>query len=298
MVCRAGNMSSSSSSSRYTITKAEKLRNFKISLCESLAITFEESDFQDGVKPIESSDSKQSSRENKVGTPMAAQLLELEKLMERVRSARQFYKRADVNYAAMSTAALTATFSCDRCKNRNPDNIIVKHGDTICLGADRKGCGQVLNDHYIDQGNAKRLFEDDEEDKRYYGPKPDILMPDSWNMRTTLSTKKDGKVDAQFKALVRANETLELNIANIHHDDRRTREEYKNQQKVNAYAKMQNLQHSLHMHPAVIGSVILARPPPPLTLSHQVAPARSSTASVTSRRRWSSTKVSSPPASP
>lgn len=116
----------------------------------------------------------------------------------------------------------------------------------------------MLNDHYIDQGNAKRLFEDDEEDKRYYGPKPDILMPDSWNMRTTLSTKRDGKVDAQFLSLVRANEALELNIANIHHDDRRTREEYKNQQKVNAYAKMQNLQHSLHMHPAVIGTLHLS----------------------------------------
>lgn len=142
----ASSSSSSSAPRSYTVSRAEKLLNFKIALCESLAITYEESAFEDGIKPVESSDAvlASSSSEYKVelDTSIAARLAELEKLMDRVRSARQLYRKADVNYAALSTAALTASFCCDRCKNRNSDNIIVKHGDTICLGSDRRGVGR------------------------------------------------------------------------------------------------------------------------------------------------------------
>jgi hypothetical protein len=38
----------------------------------------------------------------------------------------------------------------------------------------------------MSSGAAKRSFASDEEDKRYFGPAPDQLMSDSWNMKTSI----------------------------------------------------------------------------------------------------------------
>ncbi len=47
---------------------------------------------------------------------------------------------------------------------KDPENTILdtKSGDRICLGKDGQGCGQVLQDHQVNLGAAKRNFEGEE----------------------------------------------------------------------------------------------------------------------------------------
>jgi len=155
------------------------------------------------------------------------------------------------------TSKLTgAPFVCNKCGNKDGKKLVLdeKTGDTICTGPDGIGCGNIINDHEVDHGTNKRNFADDTEDNRYFGPKPDALMPDAYNMRTHISTKSNTGIgqDSNFRKLAYTQETVEKNLSNIGTDDRRTREGYKTQMKIDAWSIMQNLTEVLSLHQQVL----------------------------------------------
>jgi len=113
---------------------------------------------------------------------------DLDRIIRRIREARPLYK--DTSSGAMKSTARVPQlkFYCPKCGNNKEDDFLVdkRTGDCVCKGVGESGCGFVVADHFVDQGSSKRNFEEDETDKRYFGPKPNLLMPDSYNMRTMI----------------------------------------------------------------------------------------------------------------
>lgn len=141
-------------------------------------------------------------------------------------------------------------FECDVCGNKDQRCYLRDGatGDTICLGANKSGCGNVVQDHRVDEGSQFRTFADDDgKDRNHHGPTPDPLMPDSENMKTSLLG-----AGAAFKKLNQANQYVEMNLSNIGSDDRRTRTSYRNQHKRNAFQLMEDAAEQLGIHDSVI----------------------------------------------
>jgi len=193
-------------------------------------------------------------REKRLREPELLNILEA--CIERIKAARPLYKQRDILYGLVNgTSKLTgAPFVCKKCGNRDNKQLILdeKTGDTICNGNDGIGCGNIINDHEVDHGTSKRNFADDTEDNRYFGPKPDPLMPDAWNMSTSMCTKSaSGAQDKNFRKLAYTQDHVEKNLSNIGTDDRRTREGYKTQMKREAWSIMENLTEVLSLHQQV-----------------------------------------------
>ena len=193
-------------------------------------------------------------REKRLREPELLNILEA--CIERIKAARPSYKQRDILYSLVNgTSKLTgAPFVCKKCGNRDNKQLILdeKTGDTICNGNDGIGCGNIINDHEVDHGTSKRNFADDTEDNRYFGPKPDPLMPDAWNMSTSMCTKSaSGAQDKNFRKLAYTQDHVEKNLSNIGTDDRRTREGYKTQMKREAWSIMENLTEVLSLHQQV-----------------------------------------------
>lgn len=109
---------------------------------------------------------------------------------------------------------------CEVCGNKDPYRFFTdsSSGDTICLGVDGNQCGNVVAEHLIDRGAAKRNFEG-EEDKSHHGPSPDKLMTDSENTRTVIvgganysGPGVSGGTDTNFKKLSQASAAVEMNL--------------------------------------------------------------------------------------
>lgn len=142
-------------------------------------------------------------------------------------------------------------FECDVCGNKDQRSFLRdgSTGDTICLGADKSGCGNVVQDHRVDEGSQFRTFADDEgKDRNHHGPAPDPLMPDSENMKTAMLG-----MGSTFKKLNQANQFVEMNLSNIGNDDRRTRTSYRNQHKRAAFQLMEDAAEQLGIHDSVVG---------------------------------------------
>jgi hypothetical protein len=77
-------------------------------------------------------------------------------------------------------------------------------------------------------------------------------MPDSWNMRTSIMTMKNGREDPIFKKLSRAHNEVEMNLSTIGCDERRTRLGYKNKQKSEAFELMAHVADNLGIHASVV----------------------------------------------
>ena len=118
---------------------------------------------------------------------------------------------------------------CEVCGNKDPYKFFTdtSSGDTICMGINENKCGNVISEHLIDRGTAKRNFEG-EEDKSHHGPSPDKLMTDSENTRTVITTPPtfssaggSGGTDTNFKKLSQASAAVEMNLRYIyiHVDD-------------------------------------------------------------------------------
>lgn len=137
---------------------------------------------------------------------------------------------------------------CGICKNEDQNCFKVDPctGDTICLGVDRSGCGNVIQDHVVDEGQEFRIFAEDSEDRNHYGPNFDPLMPDSENLKTVIVGS-----DATFKKLRRTNQDVEMNLSNIGNDDRRTRRGYRSEQKRMAFELMGDICANLQIHDSV-----------------------------------------------
>ena len=164
---------------------------------------------------------------------------DLTMLMGRVKEARFEYKKAEEVFSTNLPALIVQSFTCNRCGNRNTNNTFLdpRNGDTVCMGINGDAnCGEILQDHQINRGAARRNFED-VEDKNHHGPPSDALYPDSVNMRTSFITSAQGRPGKDSKAtrLAQISKIAEMDLSNIGHEGRAsTRTGYKTQQKLEA----------------------------------------------------------------
>ncbi|KAG9412441.1 hypothetical protein AC1031_015355 [Aphanomyces cochlioides] len=138
-------------------------------------------------------------------------------------------------------------FVCEVCGNTEQHNYITDYarGDTVCMGPDGKGCGNVVQDHIVHEGSAYRKFEG-EEDKSHHGPAPNKLFSMGHNLRTMIS--QDGEQSANLR---RASEFVEMNLSQMGKDERRTRIGYKDQMKQKACRLIDHTGANLDLHEIV-----------------------------------------------
>ena len=157
---------------------------------------------------------------------------------------------------AQRAAALDRKFACAACGNRDQTLFVTDNsgGDTIC-----RACGVVVEQKRIHEGSMYRKFEG-EEDRNHHGPAPNPLYSHAHNMRTQISmTTKDGaplgprggQASADAYRLKTTQESMELNLSNMGRDDRRTRTEYKDEQKREAFDLLTHMCAHLKFHDAV-----------------------------------------------
>ena len=181
---------------------------------------------------------------------------ELDRVCWRIKDARSEYGKAEEVFATNLPPVQTQTFTCKRCGNRNPLLIFAdpRSGDTICRGI--KGddnCGEVVADHRVDTGAAKRNFADSEEDRNHHGPVGNIYMPDSVNMRTSFNRDDRGSGCKNGEKLSKISQLVEMGISNLGHDQRAaTRTGFKTNQKNEAFRQMQDWGIALQIHDTVI----------------------------------------------
>ena len=56
---------------------------------------------------------------------------------------------------------MTPKYVCNVCGNRDQRKFLhePRAGDVVCLGADETGCGNVVEEHKLFEGNQFRKFE-------------------------------------------------------------------------------------------------------------------------------------------
>lgn len=134
-------------------------------------------------------------------------LSSLDKVVERVVVARPQYKKT-IDYATITDQTKTVKLSCPNCKNKEPDDFFPdpKSGDTVCLK-----CGLVVHALGIDKGAAKRNFEGEEE-KNHFGPAPNALMSDAYNMSTRMTVTKNGMNNSNYQKTARVAQQVEMDL--------------------------------------------------------------------------------------
>ncbi len=50
------------------------------------------------------------------------------------------------------------------------------------------------------------------QEKNHFGPAPNKLMSDAWNMSTSVSSMKNGREDPNFKRIAQAAQTVEMDL--------------------------------------------------------------------------------------
>lgn len=176
----------------------------------------------------------------------------LEDVMQRIVESRSesVVDNVEVWSGAAKMERQSVEFECDLCKNKDRRYFISDphSGDTICGGQGGRGCGNVVQDHRVDEGSQFRVFADDEgKDRNHHGPTPDPLMPDSENMRTSLIG-----MGSLYKKLQQTHQYVETNLSTINTDDRRTKTAYRSNQKRMAFSLMEDVAANLNIHDAVV----------------------------------------------
>jgi DNA-directed RNA polymerase subunit M/transcription elongation factor TFIIS len=89
----------------------------------------------------------------------------LDEVIERVRNSRheKLADNEEVWQTVTGSEIERPKFICGSCGNENHTFFITDPhtGDTICLGKNNMGCGNVVQDHYVDEGQQYRKFADD-----------------------------------------------------------------------------------------------------------------------------------------
>ena len=176
----------------------------------------------------------------------------LDEIIKRIQASKHDTPIDQVDYTSNDAAEqMSAQYACSRCKNNNQQDFIYdsKSGDIICLGKDREGCGNIVQNHMIDEGAEFRVFAE-EEDRNHHGGISDPLLPESENLRTSMFVGTSR--DKGWKKLFRANQNLEMNLSTIGNDDRRTRTGYRTQQKKQAFEMMANAMNKLGINRVVL----------------------------------------------
>jgi hypothetical protein len=112
-------------------------------------------DYEDQIAQVE--------QERKVREP---ELMDkLDEVIERVRNSRheKLADNEEVWQTITGSEIERPRFICGSCGNENHTFFITDPhtGDTICLGKNNMGCGNVVQDHYVDEGQQYRKFADD-----------------------------------------------------------------------------------------------------------------------------------------
>ncbi|CAK4412245.1 unnamed protein product [Aphanomyces euteiches] len=151
------------------------------------------------------------------------------------------------NVASTKRKRLEPQIVCDECGNRDQSHFVADdvHGDTICTGMDGQGCGNVVQDHALFDGNAYRCFEG-EEDRSHHGPAPNRLLSAQHHFKTIISTEA-----ATSASLRRVIDNVELNLSQMGRDERRTREGYKDQMILQAIRLIDHAGDGLNLHALV-----------------------------------------------
>ncbi|KAF0687885.1 Aste57867_20377 [Aphanomyces stellatus] len=132
---------------------------------------------------------------------------------------------------------------CDDCGNIDQARFVVDfaHGDVVCMGAsDARGCGNVVQDHLVFEGNAYRCFEG-EADRSHHGPAPNPLLSSHHHLKTVVS-------DGPLRRLV---DLVDINLSQMGQDDRRTRVGYKDRMVLDAVRLIDHAGANLALHDLV-----------------------------------------------
>jgi len=142
---------------------------------------------------------------------------------------------------------VTPVLRCDLCGNDEQENFIVDRteGDTICLGRDAEGCGNVISERAVHMGNPHRTLEDDSTDKRHHGAVPLASLSESAYFRLNNVKNSECKhrllATSKFKKMAQA---IEWGFSSTGTDIKCTRMEYKDQEIEKAMATFANVCHS------------------------------------------------------
>jgi len=180
---------------------------------------------------------------------------ELSTLLAKVQSVGIEAKLEGDDYTYVLPERGAPQFKCDLCGNMNQGNFVgdKKSGDTICMGPDNQGCGNVVQDRKVHEGSMYRKFEG-EEDRSHHGPVPNNLYSPAHNMQTFITSGGPGSGTKDAGSLRRVSEMVEMNLSNMGEDkgDRRTRVGYKDQQKKKAFELMGHVAANLDLHDMVV----------------------------------------------
>ena len=131
------------------------------------------------------------------------------------------------------TANILPMLECKTCGNNNYDWFRKdKEGSIICLGIELRGCGEILFYDNVHEGCMFRTFADGE-DRNSNGPAYNPLMSVGYNFGTM--TTKPGKSRSNGGSTCKE---VNLVISNIGKDPRMTTTEFKDDQKLKAFARM------------------------------------------------------------
>mmetsp|Transcript_26335 Transcript_26335/g.42659 ORF Transcript_26335/g.42659 Transcript_26335/m.42659 type:complete len:314 (-) Transcript_26335:31-972(-) len=176
-----------------------------------------------------------------------------EEIIPRLKDATK--ARLDSQQVPEAAKLMTTKYKCTFCKNNDQGwfEEDPKHGQVTC-----KGCGTVIEDRKIHDGEWKRQFSG-EENPSQHGPAPDPRFSSGHNLRTNI-TSGSGRGAGQNvtkKELVdlkMIQNTVEMNLSNMKfgNDVRKTRIGYKDQQKKEVFLILDEIGNSLQLHDAVI----------------------------------------------
>jgi transcription initiation factor TFIIIB Brf1 subunit/transcription initiation factor TFIIB len=163
----------------------------------------------------------------------------------------------------LSNVALvqSPTLRCQLCGNNDETFFITeyKSGDITCVK-----CGAIALEHVMFDGDWARNFEG-EENTSSIGPKPNPLLSNSANLKTSFSSTQPGVSKAKLKQLRLISDVVELNQSNYSAlgigsasasdgamNERKTREGYKDKQKLRAFDKFDSVAERLHLSESVV----------------------------------------------
>jgi hypothetical protein len=96
------------------------------------------------------------------------------------------------------------SFKCKRCGNTDNENLITyeNSGDTVCFGEDRSGCGTVVEDHYIFQGDPNQVYTDKDgeksDDKSQHGTPYNPLFSEDYNYNLSQNYNKKDRLRKKY----------------------------------------------------------------------------------------------------
>ena len=137
----------------------------------------------------------------------------------------------------------TLNLSCKSCGNNN-DKFFKedRHGNFICLGESNQGCGEIVDtNNSIDEGPAYRNFADTA-DRNNHGPPPSALFSTGYNMGTMIKTRSFNPYCLSWSS---GGKEVDFSLRS---KDGETREEYKDDQKRQAFAMMNEVSLKLNIH--------------------------------------------------